>query len=294
MRGKTILVLAIAAAFVLGTMVAGAEDIFAKEKLTKLQKECKKEPKKENKIKPHCELLNLLEELDLLGGIGPAGPQGDTGPAGPQGDTGPAGADGATGATGSGATGATGATGLTGLTGPTGATGSQGSKGDTGADGTNAFLNVILLPQQFTITVGVPATTTGIDVDHSISVGNSITPNPITGIEGNIVEFTFVNDNIIPRPTSPTDIEYIVTVTLQINGVDVTDPILCKESGGFFNDLTPNTFIGTCNITGLSIPVLNGDTITLNTHIVNSIPNTNTSSPPYLLAGSSGIVKITP
>ena len=282
MRGKTILVLAIAAAFVLGTMVAGAEDIFAKEKLTKLQKECKKEPKKENKIKPHCELLNLLEELDLLGGIGSAGPQGDTGPAG---------ADGATGATGSGATGATGATGLTGLTGPTGATGRAGS---AGADGTNAFLNVILLPQQFTIRVGVPATTTGIDVDHSISVGNSITPNPIIGIEGNIVEFTFVNDNIIPRPTSPTDIEYIVTVTLQINGVDVTDPILCKESGGFFNDPTPNTFIGTCNITGLSIPVLNGDTITLNTHIVNSIPNTDTSSPPYLLAGSSGIVKITP
>ncbi len=100
MRSKTVLVLAIAAAFVIGTMVAGAEDVFAKEKITKLQKECKKEPKKDNKIKPHCELLNLLEELDLIGGIGPAGPQGETGPAGPTGATGNDGDDGATGATG--------------------------------------------------------------------------------------------------------------------------------------------------------------------------------------------------
>jgi len=60
MRGKTVVVLAIAFAFILGTMVAGAEDVFAKEKLTKLLKECKKEPKKENKIKPHCELLNFI------------------------------------------------------------------------------------------------------------------------------------------------------------------------------------------------------------------------------------------
>ncbi len=66
MVGKTVLVIAIAAAFVIGTMVAGAEDVFAKEKLTKLQKECKKEPKKETKIKPHCEILNILEELDLI------------------------------------------------------------------------------------------------------------------------------------------------------------------------------------------------------------------------------------
>ena len=66
MRSKTVLVIAVAFAFILGTMVAGAEDVFAKEKLTKLQKECKKEPKKETKIKPHCEILNILEELDLI------------------------------------------------------------------------------------------------------------------------------------------------------------------------------------------------------------------------------------
>ncbi len=95
MRGKTVLVLAVVVAFVVGTMVGKAEDVFAKEKLTKLQKECKKEPKKDNKIKPHCEILNILEELDLVGGIGPEGPQGETGP---QGATGPAGDDGAPGA----------------------------------------------------------------------------------------------------------------------------------------------------------------------------------------------------
>ncbi len=62
---KTILAISIAAAFVLGVMVSGADDAFAKnkEKLTKLQKECSKEPKKEDKIKAHCELLNFVTDL---------------------------------------------------------------------------------------------------------------------------------------------------------------------------------------------------------------------------------------
>ncbi len=48
MRSKTVLVLAVTFAFILGTMVAGVGDAFAKEKLTKLQKECKKDTKKDS------------------------------------------------------------------------------------------------------------------------------------------------------------------------------------------------------------------------------------------------------
>ena len=122
--------MAVAAAFVIGMMVVGADDALAKKDdgVTKLQKECAKEPKKDGKIKPHCELLNLLEELDII-----EGPAGATGPTGQDGATGPTGQDGATGPTG--ADGATGPTGADGATGPTGATGA-------GTDDWNNFTNV--------------------------------------------------------------------------------------------------------------------------------------------------------
>ena len=86
---KTILILSIAAAFVIGMMVSGADDAYAKnkEKLTKLQKECSKEPKKEDKIKAHCELLNFVTDLqDQVDNIiAIPGPQGEQGPPGEQG-----------------------------------------------------------------------------------------------------------------------------------------------------------------------------------------------------------------
>jgi len=127
MRGKSILVLAVVAAFVIGTMVGTAEDVFAKEKLTKLQKECKKEPKKDNKIKPHCEILNILEELDLVGGIGPEGPQGETGDTGEQGEQGNIGSSGQDG--------------VAGPPGPVGADGATGPAGDDGAPGAGSGLS---------------------------------------------------------------------------------------------------------------------------------------------------------
>jgi len=70
------------------------------------------------------------------GATGATGADGATGATGANGATGATGANGATGATGAnGATGATGVNGTTGATGATGATGSQGSAGATGADG---------------------------------------------------------------------------------------------------------------------------------------------------------------
>jgi len=62
MISKTLLVLSVTAAFVAGTMVS-AGVVFADEKPTKLEKECVKEPKKPEKIKPHCELLLFIDGL---------------------------------------------------------------------------------------------------------------------------------------------------------------------------------------------------------------------------------------
>jgi len=73
---KTIL-LAITVAFLAGTLVSGAVVFADGEKLTKLTKECSKEPKSADKIKAHCELLNLINAIELI-----PGPQGEPGPAG--------------------------------------------------------------------------------------------------------------------------------------------------------------------------------------------------------------------
>ena len=64
MGTKSILAISLITVLLIGAV--SFDDAFAKEdkpkkdKLTKLQKECAKEPKKENKIKAHCELLELI------------------------------------------------------------------------------------------------------------------------------------------------------------------------------------------------------------------------------------------
>ena len=78
---KTILILAIAAAFIAGSVFSVGID-YAEAKSTKLIKECdeKKPPKNDDKIKPHCESLELIRAIELT--PGPEGPQGEQGPAG--------------------------------------------------------------------------------------------------------------------------------------------------------------------------------------------------------------------
>ncbi len=65
--GKSILAISLIAVLLFG--VVSFDDAFAKEhkepKPTKLQKECAKEPKKDNKIKPECELLELINDVDV-------------------------------------------------------------------------------------------------------------------------------------------------------------------------------------------------------------------------------------
>ena len=62
--GKIILSISLIAVLLIG--VISFDDAFAKddkpkkEKLTKLQKECAKDPKSDDKIKAHCELLGLI------------------------------------------------------------------------------------------------------------------------------------------------------------------------------------------------------------------------------------------
>jgi len=62
------MILAIAVAFVAGTLVSGAVAFADEEKITKLTKQCSKEPKTPDKIKPVCELLNLINAIEDGGG----------------------------------------------------------------------------------------------------------------------------------------------------------------------------------------------------------------------------------
>ena len=88
---------------------------------------------------------------------GPTGAQGETGPTGPQGEVGPTGATGADGA--DGADGDIGPTGPTGEVGPTGATGADSNvTGPTGATGLGLE----------------PMTFTGVNVDTTLTIGDSI------------------------------------------------------------------------------------------------------------------------
>jgi len=117
---KNILILAIAVAFIVGSVFTIGID-YAEAKSTKLIKECdeKKPPKNDDKIKAHCELLELIRSIELTPGPeGPQGPAGSDGAKGDKGDTGATGADGAKGDKGD--TGATGADGATGPQGPAG------------------------------------------------------------------------------------------------------------------------------------------------------------------------------
>jgi len=59
---KTILILAIAVAFVAGSVLTVAV-VNAEDGLTTLQKKCAQEPKDQLKIKPDCELLNLINAI---------------------------------------------------------------------------------------------------------------------------------------------------------------------------------------------------------------------------------------
>ncbi len=67
MEKKSFLAISLIAVLVIGAV--SFDDAFAakgdKEKLTKLQKECAKEPKKENKIKANCELLEIINDVDV-------------------------------------------------------------------------------------------------------------------------------------------------------------------------------------------------------------------------------------
>ncbi len=76
------LVLAIAVAFVAGSLVTSSID-FGDDDLTKLQKKCAKEPKRPQNIKPVCELLAMINAI-------PAGPPGEQGEKGEQGSAGAA------------------------------------------------------------------------------------------------------------------------------------------------------------------------------------------------------------
>jgi len=58
-----IIIMAIVAAFVTGTLVSGGIAMADGDAITKLTKECSKDPKKDDKIKAHCELLNLVGGL---------------------------------------------------------------------------------------------------------------------------------------------------------------------------------------------------------------------------------------
>jgi len=80
--GKKLLVSVILIAFLAGSLVTGSI-AFGEDGLTKLQKQCAKEPKSPEKIKPDCELLALINALELI-----PGPQGETGEQGEQGPTG--------------------------------------------------------------------------------------------------------------------------------------------------------------------------------------------------------------
>jgi len=66
MGTKSIIAISLITVLLIGAV--SFDDAFAKdkkEKLTKLQKECAKEPKKENKIKANCELLELIIDVDV-------------------------------------------------------------------------------------------------------------------------------------------------------------------------------------------------------------------------------------
>ena len=66
MGTKSIIAISLIAVLLIGAV--SFDDAFAKdkkEKLTKLQKECAKEPKKENKIKANCELLEIINDVDV-------------------------------------------------------------------------------------------------------------------------------------------------------------------------------------------------------------------------------------
>lgn len=62
---KTISAIFIAAILLTSTVAINTPAVFAddKEKMTKLVKECSKELKKPEKIKPHCELVNIINSL---------------------------------------------------------------------------------------------------------------------------------------------------------------------------------------------------------------------------------------
>ena len=80
--GKKLLVSVILIAFLAGSLVTGSI-AFGEDGLTKLQKQCAKEPKTPQKIKPDCELLAMINALVLL-----PGPQGEQGEQGEKGETG--------------------------------------------------------------------------------------------------------------------------------------------------------------------------------------------------------------
>ena len=68
MGAKSFLAISLIAVLVMG--VISFDEVFAdkgekKEKQTKLQKQCSKEPKDPQKIKPECELLDLINDVDV-------------------------------------------------------------------------------------------------------------------------------------------------------------------------------------------------------------------------------------
>ncbi len=136
---KTITIGLVALAFIAGSIMTGGI-VFADEAQTKLVKECSKIPKTPDKIKPHCELLEMINAI-------PAGSQGEQGIQGEPGTNGDAGTNGEDGSSctidGTIVSCTDGSS--NDVQGPAGTNGANGDKGDPRADGTgivNGFYTV--------------------------------------------------------------------------------------------------------------------------------------------------------
>lgn len=82
-------------AFIAGGLFSGTFVFADNNNLTKLEKICSKELKNPDKIKPECELLNMIKSITLTPGPqGIQGIQGERGPIGPHGEEGQVGEQG--------------------------------------------------------------------------------------------------------------------------------------------------------------------------------------------------------
>jgi len=218
------------------------------------------------------------------GATGSTGETGATGPTGETGATGPAGTIGATGETG--ATGPAGADGTVGSTGETGATGptGQGVTGATGPAGLGGAGAIIPFSSGLPTDITLGLTVTGFAL---IAFGDNFSPNqafppagPISLVGGAGVPFNMAPS--FPRDGTITDLNayFSLTTAQTLVGTTVTVHAQLWRSTLFSNDFFPVpgtdialapaytgvVAVGTLafgSLTGLSIPVVNGDRYTL-------------------------------